>query len=57
MDDRKKEMMKLRRKYWTLAMIGRKYGISRQRVAQIIGRTGIVSKIIEKKEADTAYNK
>ena len=50
MNERKKEMLNLRKKYWTLQMIGRKYGVSRQRVAQIIGRTGKISEMIEKKQ-------
>jgi len=48
--ERKKEMDELRKRYWTLRMIGKRYGISKQRVAQIIGPTGNVSEIIEKKE-------
>lgn len=48
--DKKKEMLKLREKLWTLEMIGRKYGVTRQRVGQIIGRTGTISKMIEKRE-------
>ena len=49
MKERKKEMLNLRKKYWTLKMIGNKYGITRQRVAQIIGRTGKISEMIERK--------
>jgi len=49
MKERKREMLNLRKKYWTLKMIGNKYGITRQRVAQIIGRTGKISEMIERK--------
>ena len=51
MKERKKEMLKLREKRWTLRMIGQRYGVTRQRVAQIIGKTGTISEMIEKKEA------
>jgi predicted DNA-binding protein YlxM (UPF0122 family) len=36
---RKIEALRLRKKGWTLDMIGRKYGVSRQAVHQWIGRT------------------
>jgi DNA-directed RNA polymerase sigma subunit (sigma70/sigma32) len=34
----KREALRLRSKGWTLVMIGRKYGITRQRVHQMIGK-------------------
>ena len=52
MDKRKDEMLLLRyKKFWTLEMIARKFGLTRQRVCQIIGRTGTVGKMIEKQPA------
>ena len=47
---KRNEMLKLRKKLWTLDMIGKKYGISKQRVHQIIGRTGSIIKMIEKRQ-------
>jgi DNA-directed RNA polymerase sigma subunit (sigma70/sigma32) len=39
---RKREMLQLRDRGWTLQKIATKYGVSRQRVHQIIGATGRV---------------
>ena len=47
-EKRMAEMKRLRfQKYWTLEMIGKRYGITRQRVGQIIGKSGFVSRIME----------
>lgn len=50
-EKRKAEMIRLRRRGWTLQLIGKRYGVSRQRVYQIIGSTGTISQQIERKEA------
>jgi len=42
---RKKDMLSLRFDYgWTLRAIGNKYGMSRERIRQIIGNTGFIAK-------------
>ncbi len=46
-EQRKKEMMELRRGGTSLQMIGKMYDVSRQRVAQVIGNTGYRSKVTE----------
>ena len=41
---RKRNMLYFRNRGWTLVRIGKKYGISRERVRQIIGNTGRIAK-------------
>lgn len=51
MKERKKEMLRLRhKKHWSLEMIGKRFGLSKQRIGQIIGPTGSISEIIERQE-------
>ena len=42
------EMMRLRRDGWTLQEIADEYGVTRQRIAQVIGPTGDISDFYKK---------
>lgn len=50
-EKRKMQMLRLRQRGLTLRAIGQRYGVTRQRVQQILGPTGSASQIIERREA------